>query len=106
LENLYAEFTDWVKFLLIGISGIFFAVLMWRSEGLFGKAIIIMIALFIVAGAVVKTHSKYLNDKIKHQGKGILLERIKERIERTDKLNEEIAIRFQKYFNEFKRDIK
>jgi multisubunit Na+/H+ antiporter MnhG subunit len=58
LENLYAEFLDWAKFLILGIGGIFLAVLMWQVEGLMGKTLVIAILVFIVAGALVKTCSK------------------------------------------------
>jgi membrane protein implicated in regulation of membrane protease activity len=100
---LYAEFIEWAKFLILGIGGIFLAVLMWQVEGLMGKTIVIVILVFIVAGALVKTCSKYLDDKIKRQKeKETVSERVGERIDRLNDNLGRIAIRFQRYFYDFK----
>jgi hypothetical protein len=102
MESLYSEFIDWAKFVLIGIGGMLFTILMWRSEGLFGKAIVIIVAVYIVVGAIIKTHSKYLDEKnkIKHQHEKILLERMG----KIDGNIKEIAIRFQRYLDEDKKE--
>jgi hypothetical protein len=101
---LYTEFIDWVKFLLLGIGGIFLAVFMWRSEGLWGKIMVIIVMVFIIAGSVIKTYSKYRNKKFEHQRDKILLERMERRIDKLDTNIGEIAIIFQKYLDAFKEE--
>jgi hypothetical protein len=110
LESLYAEFIEWAKILLIGIGGILLAVLMWQIEGLTGKAIVTLAVIFIVGGAIAKTHSKYLNDKIERQRDRNILEQMERRVKRIDRINdnlEEMVARFQKYLDDSKdRDLK
>jgi hypothetical protein len=45
IESLYAEFIDWMKFLLLGTGGFLLAVFMWQSEGLLGKTVVIITAI-------------------------------------------------------------
>jgi hypothetical protein len=108
LENLYAEFIDWVKFLLIGISGVLLAVFMWQSEGLQGKAIVIAVLVFIIASAIIKTYSKYLDERLECQRDRDLTEKIlmENRIDNLNLHLGEIAGRFQKYLDESKENVK
>jgi hypothetical protein len=85
LESLYAEFIDWAKFLLLGIGGAFIAVFMWQSEGLPGKAIVIISAVFIIGGAIVRTRSKFLDEKIERQRDKIILERMEKYLDKSKK---------------------
>jgi hypothetical protein len=80
---------------------------MWRIGGLLGKGIVIAIAVFIIGEAIVKTHSKYSEEKNKHQKDKIILEQMKKRIVRIDRLDDnlgEMAARFQKYLDDFKEE--
>jgi hypothetical protein len=103
---LYAEFIEWVKFLILGIGGVLLAFIMWRSEGFMGKAIVIVTVVFIIAEAIVKTHKKYLADKIKQQKDKIILERMEKHIVKLHDNLGEMAIRFQKHLDDFEGEAK
>jgi hypothetical protein len=92
-----------MKFLLLGIGGLLLAVFMWQSEGLLGKTIVIITAIFIIASAVIKTHSKFLNDKIEHQRDKIISERMEKRMDKLQDNLGEMSIHFQKYLDESKK---
>jgi hypothetical protein len=105
LESLYAEFIEWAEFLLIGTGGILLAVIMWQSEGLMGKALVIVIAIFIAGGAINKIYSKHLSEKIEHQKDKIILEQMERRVKRIDRINNNLgkmAALFQKYLDDSK----
>jgi hypothetical protein len=108
LENLYTEFIDWIKFLLIGSSGVLLAIFMWQSEGLRGKVIVIAVSVFIAASAIAKTYSKYSDEKLERQRDINLMEKIlmENRIDSLDLHLGEIAGRFQKYLDEYKENVK
>jgi hypothetical protein len=110
LESLYDGFIEWAKYLILGIGGFLLTILMWRSEGSMGKTIVIIMVVFIVGKAIVKTHSKYLHEKTKHQKDKIILEHMEKQIKRIDRLNDNLgktAVRFQKYLDDSKEgDVK
>jgi ABC-type uncharacterized transport system permease subunit len=67
LENLYVEFIDWAKFLLLSLGGIFLAIFLWQGEGWTGKMIDIVTAVFLVTKAVAKTFLKFADEKIERR---------------------------------------
>jgi multisubunit Na+/H+ antiporter MnhG subunit len=100
---LYTEFIDWAKFLMLGIGGILLAVLMWQGEGWVGKTIVIIVAIFIFANAVIRTHSKFINYKASKD----IERQVAMRIDKIHNNLGEVAIRFQKYLDESKKgDVK
>jgi multisubunit Na+/H+ antiporter MnhG subunit len=96
---LYTEFIDWAKFLILGLGGILLAVLMWQGEGWAGKAIVIIVGIFIFTNAITRTHSKFINYKTNKD----IEEQVVRRIDKIHDNLGETAIRFQKYLDESKK---
>jgi hypothetical protein len=91
-----------MRFLLFGVGGVFIAIFMWQREGLPGKVAVIIAIVFIIKSSMVKTRSKYLEDKIKRQRDKIISERMEKRIDKLHDYLGETAIIFQKYLDESK----